>query len=864
MLVVGGQTTMILERESELAQLAEMLDGIESSGGRVVLVRGEAGIGKSTLINRFLDDVHERAHTLFGACDDLLTPQPFGPIWDVARDEAGLAESLVDGDRRAVMETILDLLMRPLRPTVLVLEDTQWADEATLDLIKFLGRRIARTNGILILTYRDVEVDAEHPLRQVIGQLPAQNLLRMSLGRLSADAVRSMLDQREYNVDEVLALTSGNPLFVTEVLASGTDAVPLSIKDSVLARVAQTSPDARRLLDFVSVVPGDVERSLVDQVLQPTEESLGEGIRQGLLRADTDTLSFAHDLQRRAVESSLRESDRRSLNQQILDTLEGSADPSRLVHHAREANDNAAIVRFAPQAARAAIAAESTTEAAAHFRTLEPYLDQLELSDRADVLDEWGIQEFYLDNADAVDIFDRAIAVRRSANDEHRLARTLTRASRVNRSFARPRQSLDYSSEAVAILEPFGPSSDLATSLSHRAFLEWIYSDEDEEILKIVNRASSIAEEADDDAATMAALLIKGNLVFSHGDMSGMMLIERARALAQRLGDRWGEIVALHTMAGMFGDIRDVERASDFAQRARENASRYEIRTLEADAQAMYSEFLLWKGDWTAAEDASTETLGSNPTIETLAWRVLGTIHTRRNGTGARAAILKMWELARPAEGLTVVDTAAAALAEYIWLSDDRDPDLLDQLENVLTVGIAKGEPWPSGAFAFWMWKLGLLDEAPEGTADFYGWIIKGEYQKSAEFWRDRGIPYEEGLALMHGDEAEQIEAIRIFEALGATATANKVRESLAHQGVKVPRGRSQATRDHAAGLTARQAEVLALLAQGFTNTEIADELFVSQRTVESHVSAVLMKLDVPNREAAVATAQAQGILDSA
>jgi DNA-binding CsgD family transcriptional regulator len=223
-----------------------------------------------------------------------------------------------------------------------------------------------------------------------------------------------------------------------------------------------------------------------------------------------------------------------------------------------------------------------------------------------------------------------------------------------------------------------------------------------------------------------------------------------------------------------------------------------------------------------------------------------------------------MWTIVEPAEGATIVDTAATALAEYLWLSGEDSPTLVRRLEEVLADGISLGTPWPSGAFAFWMWKLGLVDEAPEGTADFYGWIIKGEYTKSAEFWRERGIPYEEGLALMHGDEAEQIEAIRIFENLGATATANKVKQALMNQGVKVPRGRSQTTKDHAAGLTARQDEVLRLLARNFTNTEIADELFVSQRTVENHVSAILMKLDVPNREAAVESARAHGTLEPA
>ncbi|MFV2000145.1 MAG: AAA family ATPase, partial [Acidimicrobiia bacterium] len=170
---------MILERDTALAELSRLIDDLDASGGRVVLVRGEAGIGKSALVSHFLADSEQRAHTLLGSCDDLLTPQPLGPIWDVARQVPTLSEPLGAGDRRAVMEAILDLLSRSLRPTVLVLEDTQWADEATLDLITFLGRRIQRTNGILVLTYRDGEIDTDHPLRQVVGELPPQNLVRI-------------------------------------------------------------------------------------------------------------------------------------------------------------------------------------------------------------------------------------------------------------------------------------------------------------------------------------------------------------------------------------------------------------------------------------------------------------------------------------------------------------------------------------------------------------------------------------------------------------------------------------------------------------------------------------------------------------
>jgi DNA-binding CsgD family transcriptional regulator/tetratricopeptide (TPR) repeat protein len=861
MLDAGGRKKMILEREAELAQLAELVDGTSSSGGRVVLVRGEAGIGKSTLINRFLADIDEHAHTLLGACDDLLTPQPFAPVWDMARDETSLSQPLADGDRRAVMEAMLDLLSRSLRPTVLVLEDIQWADEATLDLIKFLGRRIARTNGILILTYGDVEVDAEHPLRQVIGDLPPGNLTRMPLRQLSAEAVASMFEGDSFDLDAVLSLTGGNPLFVTEVLASGVDAVPVSVQDAVLARMHKLTPEASEVLRIVSIAPGELERWIADELVSPTDEQLSDGERQGLLRVDPTKMSFPHDLQRRAIENSLGETDRRRLNQEMLNVLRESSEPARLVHHAAEAGDIGALVAFAPQAARAAITIGSTTEAVAHFRTLEPYLDRVELTERAAILNDWAIQEYYTDNLDTVDLFDRAIHCYRELGDDRALARTLTFAGRANSSHARPTEAMAHSREAIAILEPYGPSSDLAKALSHLAFLEFFYTDRDEAVLPLVDQAISIAEAIGDSETVTNALNVKAHLLFSRGDSAGMTLMEDSLRSAQEAGDHWGEVRALSNMAGMYGDVRDMSRATDFVQRARDTAARYELRSVEASSVAMYCEFLLWNGEWAEAEDAADEALRTSTHNELTALRVLGTIQARRGRNEAGTTILAMWSLVKPGEGATIVDTAAAGLAEYLWLSEENDPELIRQLEEVLADGISLGTPWPSGAFAFWMWKLGLLAEAPEGTADFYAWIIKGECEKSAEFWRERGIPYEEALALMHGDNDEQIEAIQIFEDLGATAIAVKVRKALSDQGVTVPRGRSQTTRDHTAGLTARQAEVLELLAQGLTNTEIADELFVSQRTVENHVSAVLMKLDVPNREAAVEAAFAQDIL---
>ena len=220
---MGGFSTlrlMLLERDRELVLLADLLAGVDSGGGKVVLLRGEAGIGKSSLVTEFVESSADEVHVLYGSCDDLLTPQPLGPFWDFAREEPSLAEPLENGDRPGVLAATLDLLSRSLRPSILVFEDTHWADEATLDAIKYLGRRIARTNGLLLLTYRDGEVDYDHPLRGVIGDLPPQSVVRIQLGGLSLTAVSSIIGDSDLDPEEVLAATKGNPFLVTERLRS--------------------------------------------------------------------------------------------------------------------------------------------------------------------------------------------------------------------------------------------------------------------------------------------------------------------------------------------------------------------------------------------------------------------------------------------------------------------------------------------------------------------------------------------------------------------------------------------------------------------------------------------------------------------
>ena len=170
-------------------------------------------------------------------------------------------------NREEIFTAALDELERA--KALVVFEDMHWADEASLDLLKYLGRRIHRTHAMLAVTYRDDEVGPRHPLRFVIGDLPRANTHRMSLLPL----VRTRREhgsraQAGRPSKDLHGITGGNPLFVTEVLAAAADAVPTTVRDAVLARAVRLSPAAREIAELVCVVPGKTELWLLEQAVR--------------------------------------------------------------------------------------------------------------------------------------------------------------------------------------------------------------------------------------------------------------------------------------------------------------------------------------------------------------------------------------------------------------------------------------------------------------------------------------------------------------------------------------------------------------------------------------------------------------------
>ena len=292
---------VLLEREAQLAALASYAGEARKAQGRLVLVAGEAGVGKSALVEQVQRDLPEAAW-FWGACDGLFTPRPLGPLFDIAAKLGGELLELcrADAPRADLFAALLRQVSEPGGLRVLVVEDIHWADEATIDLLRFLGRRIRDATVLLIVTYRDDGLSATDPLRMALGDLATQrSVRRIGLAPLSANATAVLAGGQGLDAAALYRLTGGNPFYVTEVVQSGMGEIPISARDAVLARVSRLNAGPREVLDAAALIGTRVEFALLTSVSEATPAAADELLASGLLAGDGAGLSFRHEMVRR-------------------------------------------------------------------------------------------------------------------------------------------------------------------------------------------------------------------------------------------------------------------------------------------------------------------------------------------------------------------------------------------------------------------------------------------------------------------------------------------------------------------------------------------------------------------------------------
>jgi ATP/maltotriose-dependent transcriptional regulator MalT len=844
----------LLERDAELALLRSTVADATLHRGSVVLIGGEAGIGKSSLVSAWSQDPGSEARVLVGWCDDLLTSRPLGPLRDIARATGGaLADAVSSLDTSAVLEALLSELDHPLRPTLLVVEDAHWADEATLDVVRFLGRRIERLPAVLVVTYRDDEVVADHPLRGVLGSFRGP-VHRLTPHPLTSTAVAALTAGRDVDVGEVLRITGGNPFFVTEI-GQGTDTLPASVTEAVHSRVQALPAGSRAAVELLSVAPTDVEHQLVAALgLRADDIAVAEA--RGVLAVDERTVWFRHELTRRAVLAALPISTRIKYHGEFLEQLvRAGTDASATLHHAVAAGRGDIVAEHGPGAANDAFRAGSYREAQDHQLSVLPYLHLLEPAAHATLLEERAWTLYNLHRFDeAVDAAASAAAVRADEPDPVAHARTLIVLSRMQFEANDPAAAVAAVEEAVSLLEVHGDEPQRVEGLVARASTYALIEEPAELAMELTEDAVRLTEHLDRPDLRSLALNYRAIAQCAGGGQPDLEDFREAIRLALDGGHLELAARAYTNLSFELMLSREPsQRAIPELDEALAFVEDHDFASHAFDVRARKATVAFALGRWDEAERELTvlrATTDQRGMIDLVALESLARLALRRGDPDSDRIVASAWTLAQRSAAPPYMGLIGVILAEQAWLTGENQdvPALLAELP------LDRLRPRLRAELLRYTQLAGVPVEVPSDAAEPWASGIRGDWRTAAEAWRAEQRPYELAIELSaSGEQEPMLEAIRIFDRLGADPAARLTRRQLRDLGVHhIPRGPHARTREHPAGLTERQAEVLDLLARGMTNAQIADHLVLSVRTVDHHVAAVLQKLGAASRHEAV------------
>ena len=865
---------MLIERAGFLVSLEGLLGEALDGSGRLVFLGGEAGIGKTTLAEALAaaaraddaDDAAAGPAVRRGSCDNVTTAEALGPILDAFPELIAAVEDDASLSRLRLFRKVREALSGS--PMLLLLEDVHWADEATLDILRYLGRRLAGVRLMILATFRSEEVSRDHPLTVVMGDLAGlSGVVRMQLPPLTATGVRQLLDAAgsALDADATFQRTGGNPFYLTEVLAAGAEQVPATVRDAVLARVARLSQAGRDAAAAASVLGRRAEAGFITAVSGQPLTAIDECLDRGVLVSDGDAVGFRHDLARLAVEGSLSAAQRASAHARALAhlTARGSHDHRWLAHHAAGCGDSAAVLRHAPLAAARAARLGAHREAAEQFRLALQHHEPPDRQ-RAALLERLSYESYLTDRlVQARDSLLEALAIYERDGDARSVGTSQRWLSRLSWVLGQNADSERYAAAAVSTLEPLEPGPELAMAYSNMGQLRML-SDDNAAALDWGTKAIGLARELGDTETEIHALNNVGTTLATAGD-----LIEGQARLTQSLDLALARDAHEHAARAFtnLGSVNVINWSLADADRHLHAGITYcadrDLDTWRLYMTAWLARSLAEQGQYAAAERHVADVTRHphvSPITQVSVLPVAGVLAARRGDDGTAALDEALAIAVRTGEALRLAPVAAAR-AEAAWIAG-RTPDLIAAIDRAWPVALAHPHPWGLGELSWWLRLAGDDRPAVAPLARPFTLMLADEHKAAAAAWEALGCPLWSAYALAFSPEMRDAQqCLDILDKLGATAVRHAVLRDRHARGLAVPRGPRTASRANPAGLTAREAEVLQLLADGLSYAEVAERLVLSEKTVGHHVSAVLRKLGEPTRSRAVAAALRLGVI---
>lgn len=858
----------LLERETALDLLHSALSSATSGNGRVVLISGEAGIGKTALVEYFAQQNSQAVRVLRGACDPLMISHPLCPLHDMARQipDSKLGEMLWNAPHVEILYYYLELLEETT--TVAIFEDVHWADQSTLQLLSFLCRRVHQMACLLIVTYRDDELTLEHPLRSALGHYTGSHIQRLHLEPLSEQAVIQWVETTGRSADGFYEATRGNPFYIAEMLASDSGSLPHSITEAVLARMANLSTVARNIVEVTALIPKErLPRSFLKDIWGGNEESLEEVIASGMLRLENDLLVFRHDLARHAVIESMSSVRYKLLNTLILQALIKASEQgqnigrSLIVHHARMAGDTNAVIEYAPQAAAEARHHGAHRQAIAYYEMLMEYADSLSAEDQAQLLENMSYEYYVTGQLDqAIHYRNQALEIWHTRRDVLKEGEALRWLSRLHWFRAEAEAARTYGIQALELLETREPGPELAMAYSNLAQLH-VLAGESEEAIEFGNKAIQLAEETSCHEALIHALNNVGTAQLSLGDPNGLENLEKSLQIS--LEHHFDEHAArAYTNIASFLVInRDYEQAHKWLHDGIQYTTRRDLDSWTYYMRGWRARAWFEQGEWSAASAEAQDTLNTYQgavVIQMPAATALVHLYVRQGHPEREALMNRLQEQILQSDELQRIAPLMAAKAEDAWFSGELN-QVVPEIDRVYQLAVQLRVPRAIGELGFWLWRAGRLSQLDARAESPYTLQVQNDWRRAASEWARIGCPYEQAVALADGDTEAQQTALETFERLGARPAAEWLRRKMRAAGVSLPRRPRPKTRANPGSLTARQMEVLALLVQGLSDAEIANRLYISTKTAGHHVSSILNKLDVRSRQEAAILAVQHG-----